>query len=37
VFALNIDSRGADDLPLRRELVREALRAKDLLPATSEQ
>lgn len=33
VFALNIDTRDADDLPLRRQLVIEALRAKGLLSA----
>jgi len=34
VFALNIDTRDAGDLPLRRRLVLDALRVKGLLPAT---
>ena len=32
IFALNIDVRSEADLPLRRELVMQALRAKSLLP-----
>ncbi|MBK1648575.1 class D beta-lactamase [Rhabdochromatium marinum] len=34
VFALNLDTRDAQDLPLRQQLVLEALHAKGLLPAT---
>lgn len=33
VFALNIDTRDPRDLPLRKQLVLEALQAKGLLPA----
>jgi beta-lactamase class D len=29
---LNIDTRGATDLPLRQQIVLQALRAKGLLP-----
>jgi len=32
LFALNIDTRGATDQPLRQQIVLEALRAKALLP-----
>jgi beta-lactamase class D len=32
LFALNIDTRGATDLPLRQQIVLQALRAKGLLP-----
>jgi beta-lactamase class D len=34
VFALNLETRDAGDLPLRRQLVMDALRVKGLLPET---
>jgi len=33
VFALNIDTGDAGDLPLRKQLVMEALQVKGVLPA----
>jgi beta-lactamase class D len=34
IFALNIDTRDATDLPLRKQITLDALRAKGILPAT---
>ena len=33
LFALNLDTRDATDLPLRQRIALDALRAKDILPA----
>jgi beta-lactamase class D len=34
LFALNLDTRDADDLPLRRQITLNALRIKGILPET---